>query len=65
MRIVPNTLALFWTRPGWRQTFHADLGVQPGETVAAAVARYRAMFPADTVRSVRDGSGRFVSFKES
>lgn len=60
MRITPGTFAVFWSRPGWRQAFHADVGAgSPGE----AVATFRALYPTDVVRSVRGADGRFASFR--
>lgn len=53
-------LAIFWTRPGWRMQFHADMTAQPA---AQAVAAFKALFPGDVVCSVRDTSGRFLAFK--
>lgn len=65
MKIVHNTHAVFWTRAGWKQQFHADLGkLNSTETPQEAVQRFRDMFPTDVVRSVRNAQGRFLRFKE-
>lgn len=61
LKILPDTYAVFW-RSG-RQQFHADIPATG--TPVDAVAAFRAMFPGDTVCSVRDTRGRFLSFKES
>ena len=64
MKIIPKSLAVFWALPGKPAVqFHADFFPFPHETVADAVARYRRLFPADVIRSVRDQSGRFLPFK--
>lgn len=57
---IRNGLAVFWSRPGWRQAFHADTNARTAREAAQA---HKALFPGDTVRSVRDGRGRFASFK--
>lgn len=61
MRIVHNTLGVFWTRPGWPICCHADLHLLPGEATAEAVARFRRTFPDDVVVGVKDHSGRWVA----
>lgn len=62
MKIMKGFYAVFWTRKGWKQQFHAD--VPANKPARAAVADYRAMFPDDVVCSVRDASGKFVPFKQ-
>jgi hypothetical protein len=62
MRVLPNTIAVFWSSKGTKQQCHADFVPLPGETLVDAVARYRELFPDDTVNSVRDQSGRFQRF---
>jgi hypothetical protein len=61
MGIVPGTLGVFWTRPGYGVCFHADLGLMPGESPREALARYRAMYPQDQVIGAKDKSGRWVA----
>lgn len=56
-------LAIFWSPKGCRQQFHADVWIAPGEAMADVLARYRRMFPGDTIRSVRNATGRFQAFK--
>lgn len=66
MRIIENTFAIFWSMPckGKRQQFHADMAkLYPDEMPSMSVARFRTLFPADCVHSVRDRSGRFLPFK--
>lgn len=61
MRILSNTLGVFWTRPGWGICCHADIHLMPGENTTEAVARFRLMFPGDIVVGVKDTSGRWVA----
>lgn len=63
MRVARESFAVFWTRPGWRVQFHADMKRALYPTAKAAADAFAAMFPADQVKSVRDGSGRFLTFK--
>lgn len=60
MKIIANSFAVFWTRPGWKQQFMADVG---GFTdPVAAVAWFKTAYPEDVVCSIRDRSGRFLPF---
>lgn len=63
MPILKNSVAVFWSKPGWKNQFHGDFFPHPHETMRETVARYRAMFPADIIRSIRGPNGRFLSFK--
>lgn len=64
MRIERNTFAVFWTRPGLGRAFHADgYRYDPADTPETVANRFREMFPDSVIRSMRDGSGRFVAFK--
>lgn len=62
MKVARDSFAVFWSRPGWRVQFHADMKTALYPTAKAAAAAFRAMFPKDHVRSVRDASGRFQRF---
>jgi len=60
MKILKDTYAVFWTRKGWKQAFHADIcAATPNE----AYSQFAGMFPSDIVRSIRDKSGKFCKFK--
>jgi len=65
MHILDNTFAVFWRLPNHpRQQFHADVAkLFPDEPARYAVRRFRSLFPSDVVCSVRDQSGRFVSYR--
>jgi Rod binding domain-containing protein len=61
-------LAIFWTRKGAERLstqFHADMHRYPSERSSDVARRFEAMFPNDVIRSMRDHSGKFISFKES
>lgn len=60
MKIIPNTFAIFWSLPGDKTQFHADVGAK---TAREAVASFSKYFPGDVIRSVRSTSGRFEAFK--
>lgn len=66
MRILHNTFAVFWTRPGYKTQFHADVGRGDDiKTPAECAAWFKRLFPGDIVLSVRDSSGRFLPFKST
>ena len=60
MKIHRDTFAVFWSRKGWKQAFHAD--VPATGTAKDAADTFRQLFPNDVIRSVRDTSGRFLAF---
>lgn len=62
MRIDQGTWAVFWSRPGQKWGFHGDVPRALHATAKDAADAFRAMFPRDVVRSVRDASGRFQRF---
>lgn len=53
--------AIFWSMPGSKTQFHAD--VFHLHTAQEAVDYFRSIFPNDVIRSVRSASGRFEAFK--
>lgn len=53
--------AIFWSIPGSKTQFHADMFA--AETAQQAVDQFRKVFPNDVIRSVRSSSGRFEAFK--
>jgi hypothetical protein len=53
--------ALFWSMPGSKTQFHADMFA--AKTAQEAADMFRKVFPGDIVRSVRSPSGRFEAFK--
>lgn len=61
MQIVPNTWAVFWRKPGTKQSFHADLGRLPGETAQQARQRFSSLWPQDEVLGVKDEKGRWAA----
>lgn len=63
MKIMHNTFAVFWTRPGYKVQFHADVGRGVINTPAECAAWFKTTFPGDIVKSIRDSSGRFLPFK--
>lgn len=64
MRIISNTIAVFWRRPGSNQQFQADVArLFPEEPSVFALRRFRLMFPSDIICSARDENGRFIPVK--
>lgn len=58
MKIITDNWAVFWSPPGTTLQFHADVSAP---TPAAAAAKFRSIYPQDTVHSVRGCDGRFCS----
>lgn len=66
MVIMKNSFAVFWRSRSHSRQFHADgWKWSPAESPVAVAGRFRDAFPHDIICSLRDGSGRFVAFKES
>ncbi|AFU87873.1 hypothetical protein CcrColossus_gp003 [Caulobacter phage CcrColossus] len=63
MKIPRDTFAVFWSLPGDVMQFHGDMKRALYPTARAAAEAFRAMFPRNVVKSVRDASGRFLAFK--
>lgn len=60
MRIITGTFAVFWKRARKDTVqFHADV---KADTAADAARIFAALYPGDTICSVRGPNGRFANY---